>query len=65
VTDPEFLDLEDVLLIHEEQLAKYGGSAGLREAAPPPRSQFVPNLRSKRTFHRVHPRPRSPRKSSR
>jgi len=31
VTDPEFLDLEDVLLIHEEQLYKYGGSAGLRD----------------------------------
>jgi death-on-curing protein len=31
VTDPEFLDLEDVLLIHEEQLARYGGSAGLRD----------------------------------
>jgi len=29
VTNPEFLDLEDVLLIHEEQLARYGGSAGL------------------------------------
>jgi death-on-curing protein len=31
VTDPEFLDLEDVLLIHEAQLARYGGSAGLRD----------------------------------
>jgi len=31
VTDPEFLDLEDVLLIHEEQLARYGGSAGVRD----------------------------------
>ena len=31
MTDPEFLDLEDVLLIHEEQLARYGGSAGLRD----------------------------------
>ena len=29
--DPEFLDLADVLLIHEEQLARYGGSAGLRD----------------------------------
>ncbi len=29
--DPEFLDLEDVLLIHEEQLARYGGSPGLRD----------------------------------
>lgn len=31
MTDPEFLDLADVLLIHEEQLAQYGGSAGLRD----------------------------------
>jgi death-on-curing protein len=31
VTEPEFLDLEDVLLIHEEQLARYGGSAGVRD----------------------------------
>jgi death-on-curing protein len=29
--DPEFLDLADVLLIHEEQLARYGGSVGLRD----------------------------------
>ncbi len=29
--DPEFLDLADVLLIHEEQLARFGGSAGLRD----------------------------------
>jgi death-on-curing protein len=32
VIDPVFLDLEDVLLIHEEQLARYGGSAGVRDA---------------------------------
>ncbi len=31
MTEPEFLDLEDVLLIHEEQLAKYGGAAGIRD----------------------------------
>ena len=31
MTDPEFLDLEDVLLIHEGQLAKYGGAAGIRD----------------------------------
>ena len=29
--EPEFLDLEDVLLIQEEQLAKYGGAAGVRD----------------------------------
>jgi death-on-curing protein len=32
VSDPVFLDVEDVLLIHEEQLARYGGSAGIRDA---------------------------------
>jgi death on curing protein len=31
VTDPVFLDVEDVLLIHEEQLPRYGGSPGLRD----------------------------------
>ena len=25
MTDPEFLDLEDVLIIHEDQLGRYGG----------------------------------------
>ena len=30
--DPVFLDLEDVLLIHEDQLARYGGAAGVRDA---------------------------------
>jgi death-on-curing protein len=29
--EPEFLDLADVLLIHEEQLARYGGAAGMRD----------------------------------
>ena len=31
MSDPVFLDVEDVLLIHEEQLARYGGAAGLRD----------------------------------
>jgi death-on-curing protein len=31
VTDPAFLDLEDILLIHVEQLARYGGSSGIRD----------------------------------
>jgi death-on-curing protein len=31
VSDPIFLDLEDVLLIHEEQFEEYGGSAGVRD----------------------------------
>ena len=33
MSDPVFLDVEDVLLIHEEQLARYGGAAGVRDAA--------------------------------
>ncbi len=31
MTDPVFLDLEDVLLIHAEQLARYGGAPGIRD----------------------------------
>lgn len=31
MSDPEFLDLEDVLLIHREQLARFGGGDGLRD----------------------------------
>jgi death-on-curing protein len=33
VTDPVFLAVEDVLLIHEEQFPRYGGSAGIRDRA--------------------------------
>jgi death-on-curing protein len=29
--EPEFLSLEDVLLIHDEQLEAYGGIAGIRD----------------------------------
>ena len=29
--DPVFLDVEEVLLIHEEQLPRYGGSPGIRD----------------------------------
>jgi death-on-curing protein len=29
--DPDFLLVEDVLILHEEQLARYGGGAGLRD----------------------------------
>jgi len=29
--DPEFLTLEDVLAIHEEQIAFFGGMNGIRE----------------------------------
>lgn len=31
--EPDFLSVEDVLLIHEEQLARYGGAAGVRDPA--------------------------------
>lgn len=31
MTDPVFLDLDDVLLIHEKQLTRYGGSSGVRD----------------------------------
>lgn len=31
MTDPIFLEVEDVLAVHEEQLPVYGGSAGLRD----------------------------------
>jgi death-on-curing protein len=30
--EPRFLDLDEVLEIHEDQLARHGGSAGLRDA---------------------------------
>ena len=32
MSDPEFLDLDDVLAIHREQLARFGGGAGIRDA---------------------------------
>jgi death-on-curing protein len=32
VTDPDFLTVEDVLLLHDEQLASYGGATGVRDA---------------------------------
>jgi death-on-curing protein len=32
VTEPEFLDVDDVLAIHDEALAAFGGSAGVRDA---------------------------------
>jgi death-on-curing protein len=31
VTEPEFLDLAEVLLIHREQLLRFGGGDGLRD----------------------------------
>lgn len=30
-SEPDFLTLEDVLLLHEQQLARYGGGTGLRD----------------------------------
>lgn len=44
--DPDFLTLEDVLLLHEEQLEHYGGGAGIRDqgglesAIATPRAMF-------------------------
>jgi death-on-curing protein len=32
VSDPVFLDVEDVLFIHDEQFGEYGGLAGVRDA---------------------------------
>jgi death-on-curing protein len=29
--DPQFLELDDVLAIHEDRIRKYGGSSGLRD----------------------------------
>lgn len=46
MTDPDFLTVEDVLLLHEEQLARYGGGAGVRDpgaldsAVATPRATF-------------------------
>lgn len=31
--EPEFLSIEDILLLHEESLARYGGLNGLRDEA--------------------------------
>jgi len=31
MTEPEFLTLEDVLLIHDEQIEVYGGIQGIRD----------------------------------
>jgi death-on-curing protein len=33
VTEPDFLTIEDVLLLHEQQLARFGGGTGLRDPA--------------------------------
>jgi death on curing protein len=47
VSEPEFLDLDDVLLIHREQLLRFGGGDGLRDqgllesAIAMPRATFV------------------------
>jgi death on curing protein len=32
VTDPRFLSLDDVLFLHDDQLERYGGLAGIRDA---------------------------------
>ncbi len=33
MTEPTFLSLDEILEIHEQQIERYGGSAGLRDAA--------------------------------
>jgi death-on-curing protein len=33
VNEPDFLTVDDVLLLHEEQLKHYGGGAGIRDSA--------------------------------
>lgn len=33
IPEPEFLTVEDVLQIHDEQLAAYGGAGGIRDQA--------------------------------
>ena len=30
-SDPDFLSLEEILVLHEEQLARYGGAGGVRD----------------------------------
>lgn len=46
MTEPDFLTVEDVLVIHEEQLARYGVGAGVRDpgaldsAVATPRATF-------------------------
>ncbi|MFL5293347.1 MAG: type II toxin-antitoxin system death-on-curing family toxin [Myxococcales bacterium] len=31
MSDPEFLDVDDVLALHERQIAEFGGSPGIRD----------------------------------
>ncbi len=31
IPEPDFLDVEEVLLIHDEQLAEFGGGTGIRD----------------------------------
>jgi hypothetical protein len=38
VSDPEFLDVDDVLALHERQISEFGGSPGIRD-----RGVWVPN----------------------
>jgi death-on-curing protein len=33
VNEPDFLTVDDVLLLHEEQLSEYGGGTGVRDTA--------------------------------
>jgi death-on-curing protein len=57
VTDPEFLEIDDVLLLHDEQLIRYGGGAGVRDpgildaAVAAPRATFEGRLLHPDLFH--------------
>ena len=67
--EPEFLNLEDVLQIHDEQLAAYGGATGIRDqgllesAVAMPQASFgeaylhedLPHMAAAYAFHRAEP----------
>ncbi len=46
IAEPAFLDVEEVLLLHEQQVARYGGATGIRDrgslesAAATPQASF-------------------------
>lgn len=56
MTDPKFLSLDDVLLIHEEQLDAFGGLNGIRDegllesAVMTPQAQFRRRVFALRSF---------------
>jgi death-on-curing protein len=44
--EPAFLSLDEVLEIHQQQIERYGGSAGLRDAAGLESAVATPQARS-------------------